>query len=348
MLTHENLATHLKMLSAPGVLKFDENKGPGTEERLLGLLPFFHCYGMTNFLIINLAWGSNTLCLPKFDPNTFLHAIRNHKPTIWHLVTPLINLIANSPDYTKKEFEPMHTIVGGAAPIGKLLVEQVLKKSGKYFTFQEVYGMTELSPGSHTLRETSNNTKIGSCGVPIPNTLSKIVATDGSGKSLGPNQRGEVCVKGPQVMKGYWNNEEATKNTIDADGYLHTGDIGYYDEDNHFYIVDRLKELIKVKGFQVAPAELEELLRNHPDVSDAAVIGINNAESGELPRAYIVKKNASLTDETINRFINEKVATYKQLKGGIEYVDAIPKAPSGKILRRELKKAYCAKHGIPL
>jgi acyl-CoA synthetase (AMP-forming)/AMP-acid ligase II len=214
--------------------------------------------------------------------------------------------------------------------------------------------MTEMSPGSHTLRETSKNTKIGSCGVPIPNTLCKIVATDGSGKILGANQRGEVCVKGPQVMKGYLNNEEATRNTIDGDNWLHTGDIGYYDDDQHFYIVDRLKELIKVKGFQVAPAELEELLRSHPDIADAAVIGIDSpdAGAGELPRAYIVKKDsnnaAALTDEKIHAFINAKVTNYKQLRGGIEVINVIPKATSGKILRRELKKAYCEKYGIKM
>lgn len=169
-------------------------------------------------------------------------------------------------------------------------------------------------------------------------------------------------------MKGYWKNEKATKETIDEDGWFHTGDIGYYDEDDYFYIVDRMKELIKVKGFQVradsysiklcdsftlftfqvAPAELEALLCQHPLITEAAVIGIPNPEAGECPRAFVVAKDPKLTAEEINAFLNDKISHFKQLKGGIEFVEAIPKAPSGKILRRVLKVEYFQKNGIPL
>jgi len=147
-------------------------------------------------------------------------------------------------------------------------------------------------------------------------------------------------VKGPQVMKGYYNNDEATRNTIDTEGWLHTGDIAYYDEEGYFYIVDRLKELIKVKGFQVAPSELEDILRKHDKVQDVAIIGVPNVASGEAPRAYVVKKDESLTEEEIHDYLKPQIASFKQLKGGIEFRKTIPKAPSGKILRRELVEEY--------
>jgi len=158
---------------------------------------------------------------------------------------------------------------------------------------------------------------------------------------LGLNQRGEVCVKGPQMRKGYYNNVQATQDTIDPEGWLHTGDIAICDDDNYFYIVDRLKELIKVRGFQVAPSELEDLLRKHPGVLDVAVIGVPDERAGELPRAFIVPKDkGSLTEEDIHKYVDTKVSPHKKLKGGVEFVQIIPKAASGKILRRELKKAY--------
>lgn len=160
-------------------------------------------------------------------------------------------------------------------------------------------------------------------------------------KGLGPNEQGELLIRGPQVMLGYLNNKAATDEMIGDGGWLRTGDLAYYDDDGSFFITDRLKELIKVKGFQVPPAELEELLRSHPDVSDAAVIGVDNVDHGEVPRAFIVKKaGANLTEKQVKAFVAGKVAVYKQLRGGVQFMDVIPKNPSGKILRRELKLKY--------
>jgi len=174
--------------------------------------------------------------------------------------------------------------------------------------------------------------------------VTKIIDSDGN--TLGRNQSGEVCIKGPQAMKGYYKNEEATKSTIDPDGWLHTGDIAYYDDDGCMYIVDRIKELIKVKGFQVAPSELEDLLRKNDQVEDVAIIGVPHPENGEAPRAYIVKKsNSNLTEDEVNAYLQPLISKHKQLKGGIEFRSSIPKAPSGKILRRELTEEYRAKHG---
>lgn len=181
----------------------------------------------------------------------------------------------------------------------------------------------------------------GSVGFPTPNTEAKIVRPDDSEfRGLGPNESGELLVRGPQVMLGYHNNEKATKETITPDGWLRTGDIAYYNDKKEFYITDRLKELIKVKGYQVPPAELEEILRNYPGVVDAAVIGIPDRVSGELPRAYVVSKDPQLTERDLKEFVAEKVAEYKRLEGGVEFVQAIPKNATGKILRKELKEMY--------
>lgn len=174
------------------------------------------------------------------------------------------------------------------------------------------------------------------------NTKCKIVSFDKEdGKGLGPNVPGELCVKGPQVMKGYLNNQEATDATFYENGWLRTGDVSYYDEEGLFFITDRMKELIKVKGFQVPPAELEEILRSHEKILDAAVIGIPHETAGEAPKACVVlKPNTIATEQEIKDFVSSKVAHYKKLEGGVDFIDVIPKNLSGKILRRELKARY--------
>lgn len=229
-------------------------------------------------------------------------------------------------------------VLCGAAPFGKSDMEKFLKKAPQA-KFVPAYGLTEASPVTHMVYPECKYRD--SAGFPMPDTESKIVKVDDeSCTALGPNEMGELLVRGPQVMKGYHNNEKATKDTLTADGWLRTGDIGYITDTKECYIADRLKELIKVKGFQVPPAELEEVLRTHPDVLDSAVIGIPNASSGELPRAFIVTKNKNLTEEDVKKFVASKVAEYKRLEGGVEFLDQIPKNASGKILRRELKKNF--------
>jgi acyl-CoA synthetase (AMP-forming)/AMP-acid ligase II len=250
--------------------------------------------------------------------------------------------MAASPEFTKKEFESIHSIMGGAAPIGESLITRLLQKAEKYFFFQEGYGMTESSPVTHILPSSTKNKKIGSCGIILPGTECKLVDPS-TGEAVGRHQRGEICARGPQIMKGYFKNDKATAETIDSDGWLHTGDIGLYDDDDCFYIVDRMKELIKVKGLQVAPSELEDLLRSHPDVADVAVIGIPDERAGELPRAYVVRKRDSFSEQDVQDFVAQKVSDHKKLNGGVEFISEIPKAASGKILRRELKAAYLSK-----
>ncbi|CAL8097190.1 unnamed protein product [Orchesella dallaii] len=342
MLTHSNICSNVFQITRPGYVEtsFFENGNP--QEHFIGILPFFHIYGFTVIMAKTLYQGAFTRTLPKFEPPVFVKALREHKPTCVHLVPPLIAFMANSPEVTKNEFVSINAIMGGAAPIGEALITRLLEKAGKYFFFQEGYGMTESSPVSHILPAYTKNTKIGSTGVVLPGTQCKVVDPS-TGEALGVQQRGEICVKGPQVMKGYFNNDKATAETIDSEGWLHTGDIGLFDKDECFWIVDRMKELIKVKGLQVAPSELEDMLRTHPDVADVAVIGIPDERAGELPRAYIVRKNDALSENAVKDFIAEKVSEHKKLAGGVEFLTAIPKAASGKILRRELKALYLSK-----
>jgi acyl-CoA synthetase (AMP-forming)/AMP-acid ligase II len=209
-------------------------------------------------------------------------------------------------------------------------------------SLRQGYGMTETSPVTHSSPAPPHEVKFGSVGVPAPNTECKIVDLE-TGEALGPGERGEVCVRGPQVMKGYLNRPDATAQTIDPDGWLHTGDIGYADEDGHFFIVDRAKELIKYKGFQVPPAELEAVLLTHPCVLDAAVIPCPDDEAGEVPKAIVVLRQES-EPEAIMEFVAERVAPHKRIRY-VEFVNTIPKSPSGKILRRLLVENDRAKSG---
>lgn len=239
--------------------------------------------------------------------------------------------------------EPKHTksiryVMSGAAPLGQTDAERfnLIAPNASFF---QGYGLTEASPV--VLMSSLGSLNYSSVGYPTPDTEAKIVlVNDEHNRGVGPHISGELWVRGPQIMKGYHNNDKATAETITPEGWLRTGDIGHYDDNHEFYITDRLKELIKVKGFQVPPAELEEILRDHPDITDAAVIGIPHHNAGELPRAYVVRKNPNITEKDIKDYVAKKVAEYKRLEGGVEFIDAIPKNATGKILRRELKKKF--------
>ena len=261
-----------------------------------------------------------------------LELTQEHGITRLFLVPPIVLALAKHPIVDEYDMSSVKQLFSGAAPLGGEIAEAAAERLG--CEVGQGYGMTELSPVTHAVRE--GDYKAGSVGTLVASTECRLVDPE-SGKDVGLGERGEVWVRGPQVMKGYLNNEEATKQTIDDDGWLHTGDIGVADEDGHFFIVDRLKELIKVKGFQVAPAELEALLITNPDVADVAVIGVPEEAGNEVVKAFVVKKDGSeVTEQALKDFVAEHVATYKQL-GLVEFIDAIPKSASGKILRRELR-----------
>ena len=278
-----------------------------------------------------LANGVKVVTMPRFDLAEALSLVQTERITRFFAVPPIVLALAKVPIVDDYDLSSLRQIFSGAAPLGAELAAEAAERVGCEVI--QGYGMTELSPVSHCTAE--GDFRPGSSGVTVSNTESRIVDPD-SGDDLPVGQPGELWVRGPQVMKGYLNNPEATAETIDADGWLHTGDVAIVDEDHHVSIVDRIKELIKYKGFQVPPAELEALLVTHPKVADVAVIGVADEEAGELPKAFIVAGGETPELAELQEFMTEHVATYKQIRL-LQIVDAIPKSASGKILRRELR-----------
>ena len=324
MLSHRNLVANLLQTSA--MLPIEEG------ETILSFLPFFHIYGMQVLMNSALAQGGKVVTMARFDLEQFLQLSQDHKITRAFVAPPIVLALAKHPSVANYDLSTLQSVFSGAAPLGAELAEEAATRLGCEVV--QGYGMTELSPVSHTTP--AGQFKPGTIGILTPSTMCRIVDPE-SGQDLDIGEDGEIWVKGPQVMPGYLNNKEATAATIDENGWLHTGDIGHVDEDGHFTIVDRLKELIKFKGFQVPPAELEALLVTHPAIADAAVIGVPDDEAGELPKAFIALKEGETTPaDEIQRFVADKVASYKQIRI-VEFVDSIPKSASGKILRRMLR-----------
>lgn len=339
MLTHRNLVTNIIQLTDRALIDYSD---PTEEfqETVLTVLPFFHIYGFNTILNYMTYIGAHLVTIPKFTPQDYIACLENHKPTVLFVVPSLLLLLITHPEVTPQHLSSVKKIFCGAAPMKKGLIDQFFKKIGRNdCTVSQGYGMTETSPSVTITPYTMPYSKSGSCGRLLPSTMARVIdLTDGKDVGM-PNKPGELLVKGPQVMKGYLDNPVATSEAIDIDGWLHTGDVVYYDEDEYFYVVDRTKELIKVKGNQVSPTELESLILEIPGVADAAVIGIPDTFAGELPKAYVVKKPGfdNITPEQVQEFVTSKVATYKKLAGGVSFVDAIPRNSAGKILRNELK-----------
>ncbi len=330
MLTHRNLIANLRQMD--GLDYFCQ------DDILLCVLPLFHIYGLVVVLNMGLHLGATIVTMPRFDLEQFLGLIEKYRVTLSHIVPPIVLQLARNPLVETCDLSSLKMIFSGAAPLGPELSRECMQRIG--CSIRQGYGMTETSPVTHSSPADPAKMKLGSVGPPAPNTECKLV-DPGTGAELGPNQEGEVWVRGPQIMQGYLNNAEATERTIDADRWLHTGDIGYADEDGHFFIVDRVKELIKYKGFQVAPAELEAILLTHPAVSDAAVIPCADDEAGEVPKAFVVKKGDT-TAAAIMEFVEDRVAPHKRLRF-VEFIDQIPKSAAGKILRRVLVQKERAK-----
>ncbi len=324
MLTHHNLTSNLAQCQH--ALSFDD------DEVVIAVLPFFHIYGMQVLMNGVLHWGATAVTMPRFDLEQFLRILQDHGVTRAYLVPPIILALARHPLVDAYDLSALRQVFSGAAPLGADLAAE----AGARIDCEVVqgYGLTETSPVTHATPP--GQYKAGSIGVTVSNTEVRVVDPE-TGQDLGRNQDGEIWIRGPQVMRGYLNNPDATKETIDEERWLHTGDIGHVDDDDHFYIVDRLKELIKYKGFQVAPAELEALLLSHPAVGDAAVIGIPDVEAGELPKAFVVlKPGTEATAEELIEHVAGHVAHYKRI-AAVAFLDEIPKSASGKILRRLLR-----------
>lgn len=323
MLTHRNIVANICQSLVPH----------STSERdvVIGVLPFFHIYGMTVVMSIAVHLGATVVTMPRFDLEEFLTLLQDHKVTRAYLVPPIILALAKHPVVDKYDLGSLEVIMSGAAPLSGDLAGAAAERLGS--VVMQGYGLTETSPVTHMTPDEPGKDKAGSIGPLIPNTEARLV-DPGSGQDLPPNERGELWIRGPQVMKGYLNNDEATRHTIDEEGWLHTGDIGYADDGGYFFLVDRLKELIKYKGFQVPPAELEAVLLTHPAIGDAAVIPVPDEEAGEIPKAYVVLKE-EVSEDDIMSYVAERVAPHKKIRR-VEITDEIPKSASGKILRRIL------------
>jgi acyl-CoA synthetase (AMP-forming)/AMP-acid ligase II len=321
MLTHRNVVANLLQIDAM----------EDTEIRaLLGVLPFFHIYGMVVIMNHGLLRGAVVVTLPRFDLETVLRILQDYPITIAHVVPPVVIAFAKHPMVERFKLPHLKWLFSGAAPLGSEVTHAVEDRLG--IRVRQGYGMTELSPVTHYTP--GDKCRAGKAGLLAPSTDMRIVDPV-TGADLGEGEAGEVWFRGPQVMQGYLNNPDATAITIDGDGWLHTGDIGFVDADGYLEVVDRLKELIKVKAFQVAPAELEALLLKHPKIADAAVFGVPDDECGEVPKAIVVAREPLTCDE-VKAFVELHVATYKRLRH-VAFADAIPKSPSGKILRRLLR-----------
>jgi len=332
MLTHRNLVAN--------IAQFGAIMPTTSADVLVGVLPFFHIYGMTVILNNSVRNGATVVTMPRFDLEGFLRIIQDHRVTKAYVVPPIALALAKHPLVDRFDLSSLQVVFSGAAPLGEELERATAERLG--CRVSQGYGMTESSPVSHGIPFPGGQVKPGSIGPCLPNMQCRIVDVD-TGRDAAPGERGELWMRGPNVMAGYLNNEQATRATVDEDGWLHTGDVAIVDDDGYFAIVDRVKELIKYKGFQVPPAELEALLITHPQVADVAVIGVDDDEAGEIPKAFVVL-SGEVTEDEIKAFVAGRVSTYKQVRA-VEVVDEIPKSASGKILRRVLKEKERAATG---
>ncbi|KAH9006616.1 AMP binding protein [Lactarius hatsudake] len=347
--THRNLTSVLPMTSVVMAQLLPRR------DVMLGVLPYFHIYGVAKLLLYPFYRGFPVVILPKFDPEQFCRCIERYKVTVAFVVPPIILVLVHHPATSKYNLRSLKLLSSGAAPLSAGVVDLARKKFssiGATVDITQGYGLTETSPVTHLLPAKDGVRKVGSIGILLPNLEARLIASDEDNViDAAPGEPGELWVRGPTVMKGYLNNPSATANSITTDGWFKTGDIATRDEEGYYKIVDRKKELIKYKarildhvGFQVPPAELESVLLRHPNIVDAAVIGVEDAaQATELPRAYVVHKAGSANapksfPQDVQLWIESQVARHKFLRGGVVVLDAIPKSAAGKILRRELRE----------
>jgi acyl-CoA synthetase (AMP-forming)/AMP-acid ligase II len=328
MLTHRNLVANIEQAW---------NSMPLTEDdTLVGLLPFFHIYGQTVVLNMGLAKGSTIVIMQRFDCDALMDLMERYGVTWLHVAPPVVLAMATTANVEGRDFSKLKLVISGAAPLDAELAGRAEKRIGA--PVRQGYGMTELSPVSHKSRFARvAETPPGSVGALVPNTEARLVDPE-TAEDVPEGEQGEIWVRGPQVMRGYLNNPEATAETLLEDGWLRTGDIARIDSEGFTFIVDRLKELIKYKGYQVPPAELEAVLVAHPKVMDAGVIGVPMDDGGEAPKACVVAEDGLDADELME-WVAKHVAPYKRIRE-VEFVDEIPKSASGKILRRLLREEH--------
>ncbi|KAH7374018.1 hypothetical protein KP509_17G083800 [Ceratopteris richardii] len=334
MLTHRSLITSI----AQQVDGENPNIHMTKDDVIICVLPMFHIYSLSTVLLCSLRVGASIVVMTKFEIVALMEVIQKFKVTIAPLVPPIVLALAKNPIVEKYDLSSIRMLMSGAAPLGKDL-EDLFHSRVTQAIIGQGYGMTEAGPVIAMCLGFAKSpfaVKVGACGTVVRNAEMKIVDPE-TGISLPRNESGEICIKGEQIMKGYIGDPEATQRTIDKDGFLHTGDIGFVDDDDEIFIVDRVKEIIKFKGFQVPPAELESILLSHPEIIDAACVPRKDEVAGEVPVAFVVKASkVELSASSVMEFVARQVVFYKKLRD-VYFVDAIPKSPSGKILRKELR-----------
>ena len=324
MLTHRNLVSnHEQYVNAMRL---------GPDDSYIIYMPLSHIYGVA-LMGAGVLAGAKQILLERFDLETVMRLIEEHGVTWFFAVPPILLALANSPEVEPARFRTVKFAFSAAAPLAPEIARQVEARLG--FRVVQGYGLTEAGPATHN--NPLDRIKLESGGVLLADTEHRIVDIETGESDLQPGEVGEIIVRGPQVMRGYWNAPEETARAL-RNGWLYTGDIGWVDEEGYIFIVDRRKEMIKYKSFSIAPAELEAVLLEHPDVADCGVTGVPDSEAGEAPKAFIVSRQGRTIDlEAVSRFVSERVAGYKQIRH-FEMIDAIPRTPSGKILRRLLKR----------
>ncbi len=322
MLSHYNLVSMLCQLRANDPVKRDDS--------MVCVVPMYHLYGLHVVVNLALTQGATVVTLPRYELKNFLATLVKFGITVAPLVPPIVLALSRDPVVADYDLSKLRAIHCGAASLAAEIAAACTERLKCDIRYG--YGLTEVSPLSHSTAPSLPNHE-RSVGYCLPNTECRIVGYE-TGVELKPNEEGEICVRGPQVMKGYLGKPEATAQIIDGDGWLRTGDIGYVSEDGQLFVVDRLKELIKYKGRQVAPAELEAILISHPAVADAGVVPSFDLEAGEIPKAFVVLKH-EISAAELMKFVAERVAPHKKIRA-VEFVDEIPKSPAGKILRRVL------------
>ena len=330
MLTHRNLIANVSQCRSTISL--------GDDDRVLAVLPFFHIYGMTVLLNFALRQRAALVTMPRFDLTDFLRVVQEHRTSWVFIAPPIAVALAKHPLVDQYDTSAIKVIFSGAAPLDGTLASAVATRLG--CTVCQGYGMTETSPVTHAIPYDRPDIDRSSVGMLLANTEARLVAEDGTDVAApddGASEPGELLIRGPQVMAGYLNRPDATAEMLDADGWLHTGDVATVTHDGIFRIVDRLKELIKYKGYQVAPAVLEAVLLEHPSIADAAVIGAPDADGQEVPKAFVVVQPGSQLDaDAVMAHVAAHVAPHEKVRQ-VEFIDAIPKSASGKILRKDLR-----------
>jgi len=330
MLTHRNLIANVSQCRSTISL--------GDDDRVLAVLPFFHIYGMTVLLNFALRQRAALVTMPKFELTDFLRVVQEHRTTWVFIAPPIAVALAKHPLVDQYDTSAVKVIFSGAAPLDGALASAVANRLGCIVC--QGYGMTETSPVTHAIPYDRADIDRSSVGMLLANTEARLVAEDGSeidAPAEGASAPGELLIRGPQVMKGYLNRPDATAEMLDSDGWLHTGDVATVTHDGIFRIVDRLKELIKYKGYQVAPAVLEAVLLEHPSIADAAVIGALDDDGQEVPKAFVVvQSGAQLDADAVMAHVAQHVAPHEKVRQ-VEFIEAIPKSASGKILRKDLR-----------